>query len=115
MPKMPGKTLPYVLDKLGLSAGAAERYIAKDSRRAEKLARKSYGLISKSKSAKIGSAYADTMGMAVKARQRQVASRYAAGALGLGSVGMYNNRRSSGARGGPMPMTRARPGSGRNP
>jgi hypothetical protein len=114
MPKMPGKKLPYVLDKLGLSAGAAERYVAKDSRRAEKLARKSYGLVSKSKKATIGSAYGDTMSMAVKARQRQVGSRYAAGALGLGSVGMYNNR-SSGARGGPRPMTRARPGSGRNP
>ncbi len=113
MPKMPGKKLPYVLDKLGLSAGAAERYVAKDSRRAEKLARKSYKMVTKS-GGKITTAYDDTMSMAVKARQRQVGSRYAAGALGLGSVGMYNNR-SSGARGGPRPMTRARPGSGRNP
>jgi hypothetical protein len=27
MPALPGKKLPYVLDKLGLGAGAAGRYV----------------------------------------------------------------------------------------
>jgi hypothetical protein len=52
--------------------------------------------------------------MSIAARQRQVAGRYAAGGIGLGTMGMYNGR-SSGSRRGPSPMTRARPGSGRNP
>lgn len=113
MPKMPGKKLPYVLDKLGLSGGAAERYVAKDARRAEKLAKKSYKKVTKN-GGKITTAYDDTMGMAARARQRQVGSRYAAGAAGLGSIGMYNGRRGNQRR-TPAPMTRARPGSGRNP
>lgn len=113
MPRMPGKTLPYVLDKMGLSAGAAERYVAKDSRRAEKLARKSYKMVTKN-GGRINTAYDDTMSMAAKARQRQVAGRYAVGGLGLGTMGMYNGRRGNERR-APIPMTRARPGSGRNP
>lgn len=110
MPKLPGK----ILDKMGLSAKAAERYVSKNSRKAEKLASKSYKMVTKN-GGKVNTAYGDVMGMAAKARQRQVGARYAAGAIGLGTVGMYNNRSSSARRGGPAPMTRARPSSGRNP
>jgi len=46
-------------------------------------------------------------------RRTQVGARYAAGGIGLGSMGMYNNRNQQ--RAAPRPMTRARPGSGRNP
>jgi len=113
MPSLPGKKLPYVFEKLGLGARAAEKYVAEDSIRAQRLAKKSYKMVTKG-GGKVNTAYGDVMGMAAKARQRQVAGRYAAGAIGLGSLGMYNGR-SSGSRRGPSPMMGARPGSGRNP
>lgn len=124
MPKMPGKTLPYVLDKLGLGAGAASRYI--DSPRGAKLANKVEQRMFGAAGRGVGRTLhpmdryspefaAKHRAMSIAARQRQVAGRYAAGGIGLGSMGMYNNRSSSARRGGPAPMTRARPGSGRNP
>lgn len=117
---MPGKTLPYILDKLGLGAGAAARYV--DSPRGAKLA----GKVEQRMFGAAGRTLhpmnryspefaAKHRAMSIAARQRQVAGRYAAGGIGLGSMGMYNNRSSSARRGGPAPMTRARPGSGRNP
>jgi hypothetical protein len=135
MPKMPGKKLPYILDKLGMGAGAAARHV--DSAGGRTAGRRAAAVVRRMKPGTAARAGADTgvrVGMTgltpaervamgrkvasrdalIAARQRTVASRYAAGALGLGSVGMYNSR-SSGGRGGPRPMTRARPGSGRNP
>ena len=135
MPKMPGKKLPYVLDWLGMGAGAAARHV--DSAGGRTAGRRAAAVARRMKPGTAARAGADTgvrVGMTgltpaervamgrkvasrdalIAARQRTVASRYAAGALGLGSVGMYNSR-SSGGRGGPRPMTRARPGSGRNP
>ena len=115
MPALPGKKLPYVLDKLGLGAGAAGRYV--DTPRGAKIA----GRVEKKMFRnRVGSTRyspdfaAKHRAQSISARQRQVGGRYAAGAIGLGTMGMYNGR-SSGSRGGPSPMTRARPGSGRNP
>lgn len=116
MPAIPGKKLPYVLDKLGLGARAAGRYV--DSPRGAKLANKVEQRMFRNR---VGSTRyspefaAKHRAQSISARQRQVGGRYAAGALGLGTMGMYNNRSSSARRGGPAPMTRARPGSGRNP
>lgn len=110
MPSMPGKRLPYVFEKLGLGPKAAAKHL--DSARGQRQAEKAYNMVRKN-GGKLGSAYSDTMDMAIKARQRQVGARYAAGGLGLGSMGMYNN--SSGRRSGPSPMTGHRPSSGRNP
>jgi len=119
MPALPGKKLPYVLDKLGLGAGAAGRYL--DTPRGAKIA----GRVEKKMFRGVGKTLhpmdryspefaAKHRAQSISARQRQVGGRYAAGAIGLGTMGMYNGR-SSGSRGGPSPMTRARPGSGRNP
>lgn len=113
MPRMPGKALPYVLDKMGLSTNAASKYIQGNSRRAIKLQKKAYDLAQK-KGRPLTTSYSDTVGVATKARQRQVAGRYGAGAIGLGTMSMYNGRRGNERR-APMPTTRARPGSGRNP
>ena len=115
MPAIPGKKLPYVLDKLGLGARAAERYL--DTPRGAKIANRVEAKMFRNKvgMTRYSPEFATKhKGMSIAARQRQVGGRYAAVALGLGSIGMYNNR-SSGARGGARPMTRARPGSGRNP
>jgi hypothetical protein len=120
MPALPGKKLPYILDKLGLGARAAGRYV--DSPRGAKLANK----VEQRMFRGVGKTLhpmdryspefaAKHRAMSIAARQRQVGGRYAAGGLGLGTMGMYNNRSSSARRGGPAPMTRARPGSGRNP
>lgn len=134
MPALPGKKLPYVFEKLGLGARAAERYVEHGGARVERLGAKVGKRMLPGTAARAGADTGFRVGMGglspaervamgrkvatrdalVSARQRQVAGRYAAGAIGLGSIGMYNGR-SSGSRGGPSPMTRARPGSGRNP
>ena len=135
MPRMPGKAMPYVLDKMGLSAGAAARHV--DSAGGRRAGRLSAAVARRMKPGTAARAGADTgvrVGMTgttpaerlargkkvatrdalIGARQRQVGARYAAGAIGLGTVGMYNGRRGNERR-APAPMTRARPGSGRNP
>lgn len=115
MPSIPGKKLPYVFEKLGLGARAAEKWVGKNGNRSEKYAESAYNIVRKN-GGKVNTAYGDVMSktteMAVRGRQRQVGARYAAGGLGLGSMGMY---KSSGRRGGPSPMTGHRPSSGRNP
>jgi len=119
MPRMPGKTLPYVFDKLGLSAGAAARHV--DTPRGAKIA----GRVEKKMFRGVGKTLhpmdryspefaAKHRAQSISARQRQVGGRYAAGAIGLGTMSMYNGRRGNERR-APMPMTGARPGSGRNP
>ena len=135
MPRMPGKKLPYVLDKLGMGAGAAARHVDRGGARVDRLAAKVGRRMKPGTAARAGADTGFAVGSSpiypadrvargrkiatknalVSARQRQVGGRYAAGAIGLGSVGMYNGRNSSGSRPGPSPMTRARPGSGRNP
>jgi len=118
MPRMPGKTLPYVLDKMGLSAGAAARHL--DTRRGARMANRVEKKMFKGGKT-LGSMdryspefAAKHTAQSISARQRQVGGRYAAGAIGLGTMGMYNGRRGNERR-APMPMTRARPSSGRNP
>jgi len=135
MPRMPGRSLPYVFDKLGMGAGAAARHVDRGGARVERLAAKVGRRMRPGTAARRGADTGVRVGMGglspaervamgrkvatrdalVSARQRQVGGRYAAGAIGLGSVGMYNGRNSSGSRRGPTPMTGARPGSGRNP
>lgn len=122
MPKMPGNSLPYVLDKLGLSARSAGKYL--DSPRGAKLAGKVEKTMFGAKTGRSAGKTLDPMNrystefaakhrsMSISARQRQVGARYAAGGIGLGSMGMYSNRNENKR---PMPMTRARPGVGRNP
>lgn len=118
MPRMPGKTLPYVLDRMGLSAGAARRHF--DAGRGTRLAnRVEKKMFKGGKTLGPMDRYSETFAdrhraLSISARQRQVGGRYAAGAIGLGTIGMYNGRRGNERR-TPMPMTRARPGSGRNP
>ena len=132
---MPGKSLPYVFEKLGLGAGAATRHVDRGGRRVERLGARVGRRMLPGTAARRGADTGTRIGMAglspaervamgrkaatrdslISARQRQVGGRYAAGAMGLGSIGMYNGRNSSGSRRGPSPMTGARPGSGRNP
>ena len=116
MPSMPGKRLPYVFEKLGLGPKAAAKWVGKNGNRSEKYAESAYNIVRKN-GGKVNTAYGDVMDktteMAVRGRQRQVGARYAAGGLGLGSMGMYNN--ISGRRSGTSPMTGHRPSSGRNP
>lgn len=134
MPRMPGKTLPYVFDKMGLSAGAAARHVDRGGARVERLAAKVGRRMRPGTAARRGADTGVRVGMGglspaervamgrkvatrdslVSARQRQVGGRYAAGAIGLGTMGMYNGRRGNERR-APIPMTGARPGSGRNP
>jgi hypothetical protein len=119
MPSLPGKKLPYVFEKLGLGARAAEKYLdtprgAKIANRVEQKMFRGVGKTLHPMDRYSPEFAAKHKSMSIAARQRQVAGRYAAGGIGLGTMGMYNGR-SSGSRRGPTPMTRARPGSGRNP
>jgi len=117
MPSIPGKRLPYVFEKLGLGAGAAAKHL--DSGRGAGLAnRVEAKMFAGGRSLHPMDRYSPEFAtkhrsMSIAARQRQVGARYAAGGLGLGSMGMYNS--SSGRRSGPSPMTGHRPSSGRNP
>jgi hypothetical protein len=112
------------MDKLGLSARAAGKYIdsprgarlvSKVEKRAPSALARVFAVDSAGSAKAISSPAMLNRAKNIAARQRQVAGRYAAGGIGLGTLGMYNNRSSSARRGGPAPMTRARPGSGRNP
>lgn len=134
MPKMPGKTMPYVFEKLGLGPKAAARHVDRGGARVERLGAKVGRRMKPGTAARRGADTGVRVGMGglspaervasgrkaatrdalISARQRQVGGRYAAGAIGLGTMGMYNGRRGNQRR-TPAPMTRARPSSGRNP